>query len=72
MLTDNPLRLTMEQRFELRRMRDAAETMSREQALELLKNATRLLMVKNNVLQAIAPKTFGEINHVKPGSDQDR
>jgi hypothetical protein len=49
--------LTMEQQFEFRRMRDAAEGMSREQALELLIQASRLLMVKTNVLRDLIHQT---------------
>jgi hypothetical protein len=44
------LGLTLEQQFEYRRMRDAVQAMSREQALELLLQASRLLMIKTNVL----------------------
>ena len=40
--------LTLEQQFEMKRMRDAANQMSREQALDLLMQASRLLMVKTN------------------------
>lgn len=43
--------LTLEQQFEYRRMRDAAQQMSREQALDLLIQASRLLMIKTNVLR---------------------
>ncbi len=45
------LELTMEQQFEFRRMRDAAADISRDQALELLLQASRLLMIKTNVLR---------------------
>ncbi|MEM8779321.1 MAG: NblA/ycf18 family protein [Cyanobacteria bacterium P01_G01_bin.49] len=41
--------LTLEQQFEMKRIRDAATNMSREQALELLIQASRLLMIKTNV-----------------------
>jgi hypothetical protein len=43
--------LTLEQQFEIRQMRDAALQMSREQALELLLQASRLLMIKTNVMR---------------------
>ncbi|MEB3193059.1 MAG: NblA/ycf18 family protein [Snowella sp.] len=51
------LDLTMEQQFEFRRMRDAAQGMSREQALELLLQASRLLMIKTNVLRDLIHQT---------------
>jgi hypothetical protein len=47
----------MEQQFEFRRMRDAAQGMSREQALELLLQASRLLMIKTNVLRDLIHQT---------------
>lgn len=43
--------LTLEQQFEMRRIRDAAEGMSREQALALVVQASRLLMVKGNIIR---------------------
>ena len=43
--------LTLEQQFEMKRIRDAASQMSREQALELLMQASRLLMIKTNVVR---------------------
>lgn len=45
--------LTLEQQFELQNMREAAKNMSREQALELLMQATRLIMIKTNVIQSL-------------------
>ena len=51
------LGLTLEQQFEYRRMRDAVQTMSREQALDLLLQASRLLMVKTNVLCGLMGRT---------------
>ena len=50
--------LTMEQQFEYRCMRDAAQNMSREQALGLLIQATRLLMIKTNVLRDLMAKSI--------------
>lgn len=52
----NAFQLSLEQEFEMRRMRDAAHGMSREQALDMLLQASRLLMVKNNVLRDLAQK----------------
>ena len=46
--------LTLEQQFEMKRIRDAATNMSREQALELLMQASRLLMIKTNVVRNLA------------------
>jgi hypothetical protein len=43
--------LTIEQLFEFRRMQDATAEISREQALELLVQASRLLMIKSNVVR---------------------
>jgi hypothetical protein len=43
--------LTLEQQFEIRQMQDAVLGMSREQALELLLQASRLLMIKTNVMR---------------------
>lgn len=45
--------LTLEQQFELQNMREAAKNMSREQALELLMQASRLIMIKTNVIQSL-------------------
>jgi hypothetical protein len=38
-------------------MRDAAQGMSREQALDLLLQASRLLMIKTNVLRDLIHQT---------------
>lgn len=46
--------LTLEQQFEMKRIRDAAQNMSREQALELLIQASRLLMIKTNVIRSLS------------------
>lgn len=43
--------LTLEQQFEIRQMRDATLQMSRDQALDLLLQASRLLMIKTNVMR---------------------
>jgi hypothetical protein len=49
--------LTLEQQFEFRRMKDAVKDMSREQALDLLLQASRLLMIKTNVLRELTSNT---------------
>jgi hypothetical protein len=48
--------LSLEQQFEIKRMSDAAHQMTKEQALDLLIQATRLLMVKTNVVRYLGMK----------------
>ncbi len=48
--------LSLEQQFELRRVQDAAATMSREQAVDLLMQTAKLLMVKDNVIRSLMKK----------------
>jgi len=48
--------LSTAQQFELEQMRRAAAKLSHEQAQELLMQATRLLMVKNNVYRCLLEK----------------
>jgi hypothetical protein len=45
--------LSTTQQFELEQMKRAGAELSKEQALELLVNATRLLMIKNNVYKEL-------------------
>ncbi|MBD2653130.1 photosystem I reaction center subunit XII [Synechocystis sp. FACHB-383] len=45
--------LTTAQQFELEQMKRAATKLSHAQALELLVQSTRLLMIKNNVYQSL-------------------
>jgi hypothetical protein len=47
------MELTLEQQFEMRRIQDAAIAMNREQALELLIEASRLLMIKTNIIRQL-------------------
>lgn len=54
--------LTLEQQFELRRMRDATTEMTKEQALELLIQAQRLLMIKTNVVRQLMAQTTFALN----------
>lgn len=49
--------LTLEQQFEMRRMQDEVQNMSREQALELLIQASRLLMLKDNVIKMLVKQS---------------
>lgn len=45
--------LTLEQRFELQRMKNETQAMTREQAMALLLQASRLLMVKDNIIKGL-------------------
>ncbi len=45
--------LTLEQQFQIRLMEESAHNMSREQMIETLIQASRLLMVKDNVIRNI-------------------
>jgi hypothetical protein len=45
--------LSTTQQFELEQMKRAAQSMSREQAQDLLIQAAQLLMVKNNVYREL-------------------
>ena len=48
--------LTLEQQFEYRRMVDATADITKEQAVELLIQAQRLLMIKSNVVRDLMEK----------------
>ena len=45
--------LTLEQQFEMRRIQDASIAISREDALDMLIQVSRLLMVKKNVISEL-------------------
>jgi Phycobilisome degradation protein nblA len=47
----NSFQLTLEQEFQMRLMEESAHAMTREQMIETLLQAARLLMVKDNVLR---------------------
>lgn len=47
--------LSLEQQFELQRMKDSTPQMSRDQLITLLTDAKRLLAIKNKVLQELTP-----------------
>ncbi|NJN86061.1 MAG: photosystem I reaction center subunit XII [Leptolyngbyaceae cyanobacterium SL_7_1] len=49
--------LTLEQQFEIRRMQMEVQGMSREQALDLLLQASRLLMLKDNIVRHLLKQT---------------
>lgn len=55
-MNPNAFDLTLEQQFEMKRMQDAAQEMDREQAVDLLVQASRLLMVKTNVIRDLLGK----------------
>lgn len=45
--------LTLEQKFQMQLMEKSADTMSRDEALNLLLQASRLLMLKDNVIKQL-------------------
>ncbi|MBD2460716.1 NblA/ycf18 family protein [Oscillatoria sp. FACHB-1407] len=49
--------LTLEQQFEMRRMQDEVKGLSHEQALNLLVQASRLLMLKDNIIRNLVSNT---------------
>lgn len=49
--------LTLEQQFAMRRMQNEVEGMSREQALDLILQASRLLMLKDNIIKSLVKRT---------------
>ncbi len=48
--------LTLEQQFQMRLVEESTQGMSREQAVELLVEASRLLMLKDNVIRDLVRK----------------
>ncbi len=48
--------LSLEQQFQMRLVEESLSSMSREQALDLLLQASRLLMVKDNVIRDLMRK----------------
>lgn len=48
-----PVELSLEQKFQLRLVEQSLETLSHEQALELLRQASELLMMKDNVIKQL-------------------
>ncbi|MBF2089392.1 MAG: NblA/ycf18 family protein [Synechococcales cyanobacterium K44_A2020_017] len=57
MVDPNTYELTIEQQFQMRLMEESAQVMSREQALDLLVQASQLLMVKDNVIRNLLQRT---------------
>lgn len=56
MLPEISLELTLEQQFQMRLMEEQVAIMTREQATELLLQASRLLMIKDNVIRSLVKK----------------
>ena len=54
----NSFELTLEQQFEMRRMQQEVQAMSHEQALDLLLQVSRLLMVKDNVIRDLVKQSL--------------
>lgn len=52
------LKLTLEQQFKMRLFQESAEGMSREQALSLLMEASRLLMIKDNIIKDLLKQSL--------------
>ncbi len=50
----NTFNLTLEQQFLMQRMRNEIQQMNREQAADLLLQASRLLMIKNNLIESLS------------------
>ncbi len=50
--------LTLEQQFQMRLVEQSIHGMSREQAAELLVEASRLLMLKDNVIRNLVRKAI--------------
>lgn len=50
------LELTLEQEFDMRVFEQSAQEMSRDQAVSLLMQASRLLMIKDNVIRDLMKK----------------
>lgn len=48
--------LSLEQQFQMRLVEESLNKMSHEQALDLLRQASRLLMVKDNVIRDLMRK----------------
>jgi Phycobilisome degradation protein nblA len=53
MMNSESFELTLEQQFQMRLMEQAAESMSREQMLDMLNQTMRLLMLKDNVIRSL-------------------
>lgn len=56
MLPEISLELNLEQQFQLRLMEEQVGTMSAEQTKDLLLQASKLLMLKDNVIRSLVKK----------------
>ncbi len=50
--------LTLEQQFEIRRIEQQSQDMSREQAIDLLLQVSQLLMVRDNLIKDLMKQTI--------------
>jgi hypothetical protein len=48
--------LSLEQQFEIRRLQENVQAMNREQAVELLLEASKTLMIKDNLIRDLMKK----------------
>jgi hypothetical protein len=49
----NSFQLTLEQQFQMRLMEQSAESLTREQLLDMVIQSSRLLMVKDNIIRGL-------------------
>jgi hypothetical protein len=56
MLPELSLELTLEQQFQMRLMEEQVVTMNQQQIQDLLLQASRLLMLKDNVIRSLVKK----------------
>jgi Phycobilisome degradation protein nblA len=56
MLPEISLELTLEQQFQMRLMEEQVGTMTQQQTQDLLLQASRLLMLKDNVIRSLVKK----------------
>lgn len=56
MLPEISLELTMEQQFQMRLMEEQVGKLTHQQATDLLLQASRLLMLKDNVIRSLVKK----------------
>jgi hypothetical protein len=52
-MESSPFELTLEQQFQMRLMEQSTEELTREQMQDLLIQASRLLMIKDNVIRGL-------------------
>ncbi|PAX51759.1 NblA/ycf18 family protein [Brunnivagina elsteri] len=54
----NSFQLTLEQQFQMRLMEQSAESLTREQLLDMVIQTSRLLMVKDNVIRGLVKEAI--------------